>query len=35
MDNESYRKAVDTGTSQESNVETRLELETRAFADLK
>ena len=35
MDNESYRKAVETGTSQESNVETRLELATRAFADVK
>ena len=33
--NESYRKAVETGTSQESNVETRLELATRAFADIK
>lgn len=35
MKNESYRKAVETGTSQESNVETRLELATRAFADVK
>ena len=35
MDNESYRKAVETGTAQESNVETRLELATRAFADVK
>lgn len=35
MKNESYRKAIDTGTSQESNVETRLELATNAFANLK
>ena len=35
MDNESYRKAVETGTAHESNVETRLELATSAFADVK
>ena len=35
MKNSSYRKAIETGTSQESNVETRLELATRAFVDVK
>jgi hypothetical protein len=33
--NREYRSAVETGTSQESNVETRLRLATREFADVK
>ena len=35
MKNKSYRGAVETGTSQESNVATRLELATKAFANVK
>jgi hypothetical protein len=33
--NKDYRSAVETGTSQESNVQTRLDLATRAFASVK
>lgn len=33
--NKGYRKAVETGTSQEANVETRLRLATKAFASVK
>lgn len=35
MKNPRYRRAVDTGTSQESNVKTRLELATKAFASVQ
>lgn len=35
LKNRSYRGAVETGTSQESNVATRLELATKAFANVK
>lgn len=35
MENQSYRGAVETGTSQESNVRTRLELATKAFANVQ
>ncbi len=35
MENRSYRGTIETGTSQESNVETRLELATVAFANVK
>ena len=35
MKNKSYRGAIETGTSQESNVETRLELAAEAFAKVK
>ena len=35
MKNECYRGAVETGTSQEANVKTRLELATRAFANVR
>jgi hypothetical protein len=35
LKNKDYRNAVETGTSQESNVETRLRLATEAFADMK
>lgn len=34
MKNKRYRGAIETGTSQESNVATRLELATRAFAQV-
>ena len=33
--NEGYRNAVETGTSQEANVQKRLELATKAFASIK
>lgn len=35
MKNQSYRGAVETGTSQESNVKTRIELATKAFANVQ
>ena len=35
MKNDSYRGAVETGTSQESNVKTRIELATKAFANVQ
>ena len=35
MRNQSYRGAVETATSQEANVKTRLELATRAFANVQ
>ena len=35
MEDDRYRGAIETGTSQESNVETRLELATEAFANVK
>lgn len=35
LSNETYRSAVDTGTSQEANVEARLRLAQEAFQDLK
>lgn len=35
LKNKEYRSAVETGTSQETNVETRLRLATEAFADVK
>lgn len=35
LKNEEYRKAVETGTSQESNVKTRIRLATEAFANVK
>ena len=35
MNNKSYRGAIETGTSQKSNVETRLDLATRAFAHVR
>ena len=35
MKNGDYRGAIETGTSQESNVATRLELATTAFANVK
>ena len=35
MKNRFYRGAIETGTSQESNVDKRLELATRAFANVK
>ena len=35
MKDDRYRGAIETGTSQESNVETRLELATEAFANVK
>jgi len=33
--NKAYRKAVETGTSQEANVEKRIQLATKAFASVK
>jgi hypothetical protein len=35
LKNRAYRKAVETGTSQEANVETRLRLATKAFASVR
>ena len=35
MQEKAYRSAIETGTSQESNVETRVRLATDAFADVK
>jgi len=35
LQNQDYRKAIETGTSQESNVETRLRLAAKAFASVK
>lgn len=35
MENSSYRRAIETGTSQEANVSTRLDLATKAFAKVK
>jgi hypothetical protein len=35
LSNEKYRDAVETGTSQEANVTTRLEEATKAFASVK
>ena len=35
IENPSYLHAVDAGTSQKPNVEARIELATKAFADVK
>lgn len=35
LKDKAYRKAIETGTSQEANVETRLRLATKAFASVK